>query len=43
MVDDLVRLDEFLVNAYIRPTDIINHMQHRYVDIVRGQHTYLRL
>ena len=42
MTQDLVRLIEFMVNVYIRPTDI-KHMRHQHVDVVRGEHTYLRL
>jgi phosphatidylserine/phosphatidylglycerophosphate/cardiolipin synthase-like enzyme len=42
MTQDVVRLIEFMVNAYIRPTDI-KHMRHQHVEIVRGQYTYLRL
>ena len=42
MTDELRYLIAFMVNAYIRPTDI-RHMRHEHVDIVRGDYTYLRL
>ena len=42
MTEDLVRLIVFMVNGYIRPTDI-KHMKHRHVEVVRGAFTYLRL
>ena len=32
----------FMVNSFVRPTDIRN-MQHKHVDVVRADHTYLRL
>lgn len=42
MTHDLVRLIEFMVNGYIRPTDI-KHMRHQHVDVVQSDYTYLRL
>jgi hypothetical protein len=42
MTQDLRWLIVFMVNGYIRPTDI-RHMQHMHVDVVRGDYTYLRL
>lgn len=39
---ELVELVLFMVNSYIRPTDIKN-LQHRHVEILRNDHTYLRL
>ncbi len=42
MTEDLVRLIVFMVNGYIRPTDI-KHMKHRHVEVVRRPFTYLRL
>jgi hypothetical protein len=42
MTKDLPDLIVFMVNSYVRPTDIKN-MQHRHVDIVRKEWTYLRL
>ncbi len=32
----------FMVNGFMRPSDII-HIKHKHVEIVRGEHTYLRL
>jgi site-specific recombinase XerD len=32
----------FMVNGFMRPSDII-HIQHQHVEIVRGEHLYLRL
>jgi len=42
MTEDLVRLIEFMVNGYIRPTDI-KHMRHQHIDIIQGDYHYLRL
>jgi hypothetical protein len=42
MTKDLPDLIVFMVNSYIRPTDIRN-MQHRHVEIIRREWTYLRL
>ncbi len=39
---DLHELVVFMVNSFLRPTDIKN-LQHKHVEIVRGEHTYLRL
>jgi len=42
MTKDLSDLIVFMVNSYIRPTDIRN-MQHKHVEIIRREWTYLRL
>ena len=42
MTRDLSDLIVFMVNSYIRPTDIRN-MQHKHVEIIRREWTYLRL
>ncbi len=42
MSEDMRRLIVFMVNSYIRPTDI-KGMQHKHVDVVRGEYDYLRL
>jgi hypothetical protein len=42
MTVDMVRLIEFMVNGYIRPTDIKN-MRHQHIDIIKGDYLYLRL
>jgi len=42
MTEDIRRLIVFMVNSYIRPTDI-KVMQHLHVDVVTGEHNYLRL
>ena len=39
---DLNEMIVFMVNSYIRPTDLKN-MQHKHVDVVRREYTYLRL
>jgi len=39
---DLREMIVFMVNSYIRPTDLKN-MQHRHVDVVKGEWQYLRL
>lgn len=39
---DLYELVVFMSNSFLRPTDIKN-LQHKHVEIVRGEHTYLRL
>jgi hypothetical protein len=39
---DLHWLIRFMVNAFIRPSDI-KFLQHRHVTVVRGRYTYLRL
>lgn len=39
---ELPYMIEFMVNSFIRPTDLKN-MQHKHVEIVRENHTYLRL
>jgi hypothetical protein len=42
MMPELRYLIAFMVNGYIRPTDI-RHMRHEHIDIIRGEYTYLRL
>jgi integrase len=42
MTEDLRRLIVFMVNSYIRPTDI-KFMQHKHVDVVKGRNLFLRL
>lgn len=39
---DLHWLIRFMVNSFVRPSDIKN-LQHKHVTVVRGRHTYLRL
>ena len=39
---DLYNMIVFMVNGFIRPTDLKN-MQHKHVEIIRDDHTYLRL
>jgi site-specific recombinase XerD len=39
---DLHDMIAFMVNSFIRPTDLKN-MQHKHVEIVKGEYTYLRL
>ncbi|MDN7930699.1 hypothetical protein QZM52_05260 [Burkholderia metallica] len=39
---DLPNMIVFMVNGFIRPTDLKN-MQHKHVEIIRDDHTYLRL
>jgi hypothetical protein len=39
---DLPWLIRFMVNAFVRPSDI-KFLQHKHVTVVRGRHTYLRL
>lgn len=39
---DLHWLIRFMVNSFVRPSDIKN-LQHKHVTVVRGKHTYLRL
>lgn len=39
---DLHMLIGFMVNSFVRPSDIKN-LQHKHVTVVRGQHVYLRL
>lgn len=39
---DLYWLIRFMVNSFIRPSDIKN-LQHKHVTVVRGRHIYLRL
>ena len=42
MTQDVRWLLVFMINGYIRPSDI-RHMQHLHVDVVRRDYTYLRL
>ena len=42
MTEDLYQLIVFMTNSFIRPTDI-KHLQHKHVEIVHGENTYLRL
>lgn len=42
MYRDMHRLIGFMVNSFVRPSDI-RIMRHRYVEVVRGEHAYLRL
>lgn len=39
---DLPEMIVFMVNSFVRPTDIKN-MQHKHVDVVKGEWCYLRL
>jgi len=40
--EDLAWLIRFMVNSFIRPSDI-KFLQHQHVAVIRGRHTYLRL
>lgn len=40
--EDFHWLIRFMVNAFMRPTDIRN-LQHKHVTVIRGKHIYLRL
>jgi site-specific recombinase XerD len=40
--DELAGLIRFMVNTFVRPVDI-KIIKHEHIQIVRGQHTYLRL
>jgi integrase len=40
--DELQWLIRFMVNSFVRPSDIKN-LQHQHVTVVRGKHSYLRL
>ena len=42
ITDELQWMIRFMVNSFIRPTDLKN-LQHQHVTVVRGEHTYLRL
>jgi hypothetical protein len=42
MTKDLSDLIVFMVNSYIRPTDV-RHMQHKHVEVIKREYTYLRL
>lgn len=39
---DLYELIVFMTNSFIRPTDV-KTMQHKHVEVVKNEHTYLRL
>jgi hypothetical protein len=39
---DLADLIVFMVNSYIRPTDV-RHMKHKHVEVIKREWTYLRL
>ncbi len=39
---EVVWLVSFMVNGFMRPSDVI-HIQHQHIEIVRGEHVYLRL
>ena len=39
---EIVWLIGFMVNGFMRPSDVI-HIKHQHVEIVRGEHLYLRL
>lgn len=40
--DDLHWLLRFMVNSFVRPSDI-KTLQHKHVSVIRGEHVYLRL
>ena len=42
MPKDMVRLIGFMVNSFIRPSDL-KFIQHKHVEIIRGDYDYLRL
>ncbi len=42
MSEDLTYLITFMVNSFVRPTDIKN-LQHKHIEIVRNDNVYLRL
>ncbi len=42
VTDELQWLIRFMVNSFVRPSDIKN-LQHQHVSVVRGKQTYLRL
>ncbi len=42
MSDDMHDLIVFMVNSFIRPTDI-KWMKHKHIDVIEGAYTYLRL
>jgi hypothetical protein len=39
---EMIWIIRFMVNGFMRPTDII-HIQHKHVEIIRQENTYLRL
>lgn len=39
---DLAFVIAFMVNSFVRPSDL-KTLRHRHIEVVRGQHTYLRL
>ena len=42
ITQELLELIIFVINSYVRPTDIKN-LRHKHVTVVREEHTYLRL
>jgi Phage integrase SAM-like domain len=42
MTDDMHDLIVFMINSFIRPTDL-KWMKHKHVDVIEGEYTYLRL
>ncbi len=42
ITSDLPNMIAFMVNGFIRPTDLKN-MRHKHIEIIRGDHTFLRL
>jgi len=42
LAPDMAWVVRFMVNSFVRPSDIRN-LRHRHVEIVRGEHSYLRL
>lgn len=42
ITSDLPNMIAFMVNGFIRPTDLKN-MCHKHIEIIRGDHTFLRL
>ncbi len=39
---EMIWIIRFMVNGFMRPTDVI-HIQHKHVEIIKQDHTYLRL
>lgn len=42
LTSELPHMIAFMANSFIRPTDLKN-MQHKHIEVVRGDHTFLRL
>lgn len=40
--EDLANVISFMVNSFIRPSDL-KTLKHRHIEVIRGQHNYLRL